>query len=283
MIHAGKLFDPAAVLVLAGVTIPTFTEDGYRIAFNVTKTLDQSPDRARCTIFGLGPEERAAIQAVFGEIGRAPMVVSAGYEGIVSTIFSGGVRHMDPSRRIGVDVVTYVQGDDAGDEIAEVNITLYGAEITVRQMVKVAIGAFAAAGHSVSEHPSVEQAIGLADPFISEQGWTTAHNGSVASLLDQAARIVGARWFIRSNQLYFSARNLPLEAIPTVIFRDYWLAEPSEDGLGLVRLPIFFEPQIEPGRPVVVEGITYRVEAAMHAGDTHSGPWSTSMMMRRVV
>jgi hypothetical protein len=283
VIQAGKIFNPSVVVNVAGVTVPNLNGEGLRIDFSVSRTLDQSPDRATCTVYNLARETRAAMQAVFGETGRARLVINAGYDGLTSIIFAGSIRSMDPSRQVGEEVLTTVTADDAGDALERVNVTLYGIDINVRQMVKVALAKLNAVGYPITEHTSVQQVIGLADPFLVNTGWSTAHSGSVADLLDEAARIIGARWFIRSDQLYFSARNLPLDALPTVIPPEYRLADISRDGLGLARLPIFFEARVEPGSPVVVDGISYRVEGTTLSGDTNSGPWENYMVMREML
>ena len=282
MITFGRMFKPVLVAILAGQVVP-FLEGGLRVAFTITKTLDKTPDVATCSFYNLAPERRIAAQTTFSELGRARLSIRAGYDGIAIDLFAGDIRRMQSTRRVGPDVITEVRADDGGDALADVNAQLYGADVKVRQMVDVALAFFAANGHPITKHPSVDIVIGAASPLITEKGWSTAHNGKATDLLDQAARLCEARWFVRGGFLHFAARNLPLDGPAVIVERTHWLSELDEDGSGLARLSVLMDPNIEPGRPVVVQGMPFRVEAATYAGDTESGPWSVAMAMRRVV
>lgn len=297
-----RLYKPGVVVTLAGQTatslgmIPGGVDP--RIVFRVKRTLTSTPDTAEVGIYGLAPERRTAMQALFGETGRSVLTIAAGFEGVTIPVFRGDVRKMRATDRDGGDFVTRAWADDAGDAIAEARIPAAlssTAGLTAQQMIDVALACFAAPqgtfpGAVIAPDASVGQAIATATPGATTTFYASVQVGKARDLLDEAARTLGVRWWIRDNQLFMARRGLPVgaPALASVLLPDHLLEEPSDDGSGLTRIVAMFDPNIQPGLQVnlvgrVAPGVTetFRAEACEYAGDVESSaPWSVTIDAR---
>ncbi len=302
MITFPRIYKPCCTVVLAGQTVQHLalpqvaTPQGPRITFSVERTMTSTPDTAKVAIYGLAPERRTAMAAVFHELGQSEIVLSVGYDGITVPLFRGDVRRMKANERVDADYAVLVEADEAGDALATVTVRSSTLGLTASQMIDVALlalaqgGAVAGAGvrpQIVVKHPSVDAALATAPSAAVV--YTSVSISKATDFLDEAARIAQARWFIRDGQLFFAKRRIPTDGLAVRLPRTHWLSEPSEDGRALMHLETFCDPNIAPGRLIALEGRTapgvleyFRAEACSYAGDTEaSTPWSVSVVLRR--
>jgi hypothetical protein len=286
VISFGRLFHPAVVVTLAGQTVQNLNNDGLRVAFNVRRSMTPTPDSCDVQIYNLAPERRTAIQSLFGELGRANLLVQCGYDGVVTRLFSGDVRKLDANMRNGADFVTQAVADDAGDAITDVLVQVSTAAATPEAMILAALAAMAREGHVVSKHPSVD--IALNNGPGGKIAYFLVHVGKASDLLTEAARCLSVRWWIRDGLLYMTKRGVPVDGLAVELPSSHWLSEPSDDGSGLASVTTLLDPNIVPGRQVVLRDRiapgsreVYRAEACDYQGDTDSGPWRVTVHMRR--
>lgn len=316
MLSFPRYFHPSVSVAIAGqsfgdVVSGTNTEaiGGYapRIAFRITRSMQPVPDTANIDIYGLAPERREAMTTVFQTAGRSGAQILAGYEGIQSVVFTGFVRSMRSGLGLADgDIVTRVIADDAGDVIrdAEIDLPPFALRaVNVSTMIQIALEAMnrkaieslplflAISSPTIVEHPSVQQVI-ASKSAIALIDFREDTAGSAASLLDKAARMLGCRWYIRDGQLFFAQLGLVNDpGIAVALPPEVWLAEPDDDGSGIIRVPVLFDPNLQPGRAVAIVGRLLpgvpepcRVEHVVHTGDNDSGtPWASMLTARRLI
>jgi hypothetical protein len=296
-----RLFDPAVRVRLAGVDVTSSSRHwsgartGLAVAFNVTKTMTSSPDSATVRIEGLGPDKRGVMRSIWSELGAATLEIWAGWDGAPTIqIFSGDVRDLVvPSRG---DAPVTATADDGGDAIAEALVSCSSLGLTAENMIDLALAAVERhelqhhpdRPRPIAKHPSVGAAV--ASSIAAPQLFRVVSVSKAAELLDEAARILGVRWWLREGLLYMAARGAPTDPVAVALPRTHWLDEPAEDKDGLLRIPALFSPLLVPGRQVTIQGRStpwssepYRCEAVDHAGDWGSDePWSSALVARRV-
>lgn len=316
MISFPRIFRPCVSVSFAGYPIPNLDGTGHRIAFRVSKALTAAPDTAEVRVFGLSYATRSAMAGVFAEIGFAPMTIESGYDLVLGSLFVGDIRRLDAPPYAHADVPIVATGDDSGDAIA--NAPLPPAipstlGFNAQNMIDAAILAFAqpvinpatglvsSPGTTIVPHPSVAAAVATANPAAVTTVYTFVNVGKARDLLDEAARLLGCRWWIRDKQLFMARRGLPVDGLAVELPSTHWLSEPAEEGEGVVRIATFLDPNLLPGRQVAIyrapaKALTklgapppgapefFRIEAGEYTGDTHGDqPWVADLTMRRIL
>jgi hypothetical protein len=287
-------------IVFTDLNLPPPAPRGPRMSFRVKRTLTNEPDEAEFLIYNLDERLETAAVSVFHELGKLPVTIQAGYESRVSMLFKGDLRDLKPGERSGADF--YMQGvaDDGGDAFSDLTVSLSSAGVSAEVMIQSAIAAFNKGDptrgilpYPLVAHSSVETAIEQVQPGARTQTFNHVHIGKVSELLDEAARILGVRWWIADGFLYMAKRGSVIDPLAVVLPDHTWLSRPKPAGNGLTRMSAFFDPMLIPGRIVqVVAGPskyalgvgaqTFRCEEVEVTGDTRgSEPWRANMLLRR--
>lgn len=306
MITFPRIFRPAVRVILAGQPVEAIglpLVPAPRVSFRVTRTMNSTPDSGTVAIYGLDLPRRAAMQAIWTELGAAQLRISSGYSGVAINLFDGDVRSLS-SKLEGSDYVTHATADDGGDAITDAAIPAQftsTAGVSAPTMIAIALSCINSPAAYVppaapplipiTPHPSVAAAIATMSPAALTLFYASVRVGKARDLLDEAARIVGARWFIRDSQLHMVKRKLPTDGLVIVLPRTHWLTEPAEDAGGTIKVATFLDPNLKPGRQVslvgrVAPGVPepYRIEAGEYTGDTHGGePFRADLVLRRIV
>lgn len=298
MITFPRFFKPTVGVRLKSLEQAPLVEipptDQLRIVFEVRKTIQQEPDTATLQIYGIDDITRKAWATYWSSTGRGLFDILAGYEFLSPILaFNYDIRSTTTRGREGQDWITTVAGDDGGDAIAEVGVNLPGGYLTAAQMVTIAIAMFAQAPAfdpslrpiTIVQHPSVAAAIGTSP--AAQTPFQIVKVSKATDLLDEAARLARARWYIRGGLLYFSQFGLPTDPVVYQIPQSHWLAEPSDEGKGLLKLSVVADPNIQPGGHVGVwdriAPYSYdlaRVEACTFKGDTDFGMFTLDLVLR---
>ena len=306
MITFPRIFRPAVRVILAGQPVESLglpLVPSARVSFRVSRTMTSTPDHAEVAIYGLDLPRRAAMQAIWTELGAANLRVSSGYSGVAINLFAGDVRSLS-STLDGADYVTRATADDGGDAITDAAIPpqyTSTAGTSAPSMITIALACINSPAAYVppaapplipiTPHPSVAAAIATMNPAALTLFYTSVRIGKARDLLDEAARIIGCRWFIRDSQLYFAKRKLPTDGLAILLPRTHWLSEPAEDAGGTIKVATFLDPNLVPGRQCVLVGRVapgvpepYRIEAGEYTGDTHGGaPFRADLVLRRII
>lgn len=312
MISFEKYFDPVVTVSMAGQTFGSVPGlDAPRVSFRITRSIEPVPDTAEIAVYNLAPERRAAMSTVFSAAGRSGVALTAGYGTVQAPVFFGFARSMRSGLGLADgDVVLRVTADDAGDVVrdARLNLPPFALRVlTPAQMIDIAVAAlnemlsielalFTATPSPfppIVKHPSVDAAI-LALGALAAIDFREASGGEAASafgLLDKAARMLRCRWWIRDGMLMMSRLGLVNDpGIAVVLPPETWLAEPDDDGSGIIRAPVLFDYNLAPGRAVSfvsrqLPGVPEpcRVEYVQHTGDNYGdSPWASTITARRL-
>jgi len=299
-----RLFHPGCVALLGGFPVPSLGIPGTlwpRVAFRLRRSMTQTPDSLTLAIYGLAPEQRLAIQAAWTELGKARVGLSCGYDGAMQSLFLGDARSITASSFEPPEFVTRAVADDGGDALADAVFSGSTIGIDAKTMIDVALralnlprGPVSAGGPAtpIVAHPSVAATLAATPTQATVLFYGSVTVGKASDLLTEAARLLGARWWIRDGLLHMAKFGIPIDpGIAVLLPRTHWLAEPVEDGAGSIRVSTFLDPQIVPGRQVQLIGRTsiasvepFRVEVAEYTGDTDSAnPFSVTFDARRIV
>jgi hypothetical protein len=292
-----RYYKPAVTVRLgADQFIRNDGNDGLRITFRVSRTLGVTPDSAQVVIYNLSAANRSKILRGFSDLGQKKIAIAAGYDGVIMDLFSGDIRSLKSAIRRGADIATDIVADDAGDLFSDVPLnSISSAGRTPGEMIDLALRAFRLFGDAITKHTSVDAVVNA--HIEARSLFSSVPIGKATDLINEAARILQARWWIRDSQLFFASRFAPTSGKAVVLDSTRMLSEPAEDGEGLTWINAFMDPNIIPGEQVQLRervtlsngqsvqklsGSFYRVEATQHAGDTHSGPWSVAAALRRL-
>lgn len=284
---ANRLFLRDAELVVGTKAASANTVPGdarvirNRVKFTVDKSSEENANKATIAIYNLTQDTRN-----FLEKSNNFVILRAGYEGNISTIFTGDIVKGKHDRN-GPDLVTTLECGDGEFALRDaiVNIGLGpGAKNT--QIINAAVGAIT----------SIAVAKGFVDSIPSvtyNQGFT--YSGPAKKLLKDQLKAVGMEFHIQDGEL-----NI---LFPTKT--DQQLAVEITQETGLVGFPTktpegvdftsLLNTAIRPGRAVKIEskqfqgafgsqsgvasnslihsGSVVRVRRVVHDGDTDEGTW----------
>ena len=189
------------VQVIIGKAGSGLLVENLRVQFEVSKTIESAPNVAIIKIFNLHPDNEAKIKNEYDEV-----LLNAGYEGAMSQIFSGNIKHVYRYRDKN-DYITEIEAGDGDKDFrnAVMNETL-AAGTTNMQLVERAVGTFKGVGGTTLGHVQINDRERLRGKVIS---------GNTRDVLRDVARESGANWSIQDGQLVIVNANdvLPGEAI----------------------------------------------------------------------
>lgn len=275
--------DPTEVQTLAGVLDPTtidnFNGTGIRVRFRVRKTITSSPNTADIDIFNMDQSRIADAVTTVATTGRSPITIYVGYDNTVSRIFSGDIKRLD-SRLIQLpDIITRMSADDSGDEIDDAHLALSAPFASVDQLLNIALKAFETLGKK-KKIKLAQSTLEIIKTFKSkDKGFPLAHVGKTSEIIDEAARLLEARWWIDDGELHMSKLGRVVDGMAVVLDKDRLFSDIAQDRNGFVRFRTFCDPNIIPGRQIQIDSSVYRVHMVEYTGDTFGGsPWTADVV-----
>lgn len=236
--------------------------EGLRIAFEIEKNSESSPNPARIQIYNLSPKRRAELE----EPDQA-LLLEAGYEGATAQLFTGNIVRVRTERR-GPDLVTTIEAGDAETALRSAHVEKTYAPFTpASRVVSDLAGSLGVSLGSVAA---------LAAQVF--QGGLSL-SGLVSDNLDQMTRSLGAEWHVTDGELNVLPPKVPTLEAPVLISPKTGLVgwpSKGKDGAG-VEFSSLLNPDIKPGRAVVLESEalsgSFKVRRVRFSGDTHGGNW----------
>lgn len=256
-----------------------------RCSFQVKKPGSSKPNTAELRINNLAPDTRARLS----EAGKgAPLIIQAGYQGTVGTIFSGQVRTVDHIRK-GVDWETTIKSGDGERAYAFATVSeSFRAGTPARVVVSKLI-------ESLGLDPGRSQQVLAELTAAYVHGY--AANGRSADLLDEILDGLGYEWSIQDGRVEVLRQGQSTLEEVVHLSPESGLLDSPEHGAGdetvqgqgllrkfsVVKLKALIQPRVKPRCRISVEseGLTgtLRVLALEHAGDTAGGEgsWATTI------
>jgi hypothetical protein len=202
--------------------------ENLRIHFEVTKSIEPTPNPGTIKIYNLNPTHEQQIRNEFTDI-----ILNAGYKGNTKLIFRGTIRHVfsypEPPDRI-----TEIEcGDgDLDYRKAYMNITLKSGS-TDADLIAAALGSFSKVTSGVTQVSK--------QPYIRGRSFS----GSTRDILHFCAKDNNADWSIQDERLYLIPVNnvLPGQAI-VVNSETGMLSTPTINSSKGIEVKCLLNPQI---------------------------------------
>lgn len=248
--------------------------ENLRVVFSVEKNLTSKPNPATIDIYNLAERSRAAVE-------QRPLHVTleAGHDGQYARLFAGDLRR-GRSERDGVDWVTHLElgeGDRAHNH-ARVSRS-FKAGIDKKAVLRELAGAM-----GLKIPSNVEDAKELLDRFQSG----VSVEGLSSRQMDRLAKSAGFEWSVQDGTLVMLRPSDVRQGEAFVVSQDTGMlgspvfgSPPTKGGPAPLTVRMLLAAQVAVGGLIQVESIAhrglFRVERALHTGDTHGDPWDTEM------
>jgi hypothetical protein len=198
-----------------------------RISFEITKTVDSTPNIAQVKIYNLSPDHEAQVRTQYEDI-----LINAGYRGAMRLIFRGTIKHAFHYRDK-CDQITQIEAADGEKDYrqATMNLTL-AAGTTPAQLVSQAaatMGSTTVGYIGISGQPRIRGRV---------------YSGMTRDVLSHVARTNDALWSIQDGALQIvpAGATLPNQAV-VVNSATGMLKAPEINDKG-IRVTCLLNPQI---------------------------------------
>jgi hypothetical protein len=277
-----KLYRQVSVTVAKATTADfvTTTEEveikDLRVSFDVEKQKGSEPDTCSIRIYNLAERSRALFQAK-----PLKVTLDAGYDGALERVFSGDMTWAQSVLR-GVDWVTEVQVGDGARAHRHARVTRsFEGGTNLRTALSYAANAMGMA---------LPSNIAGAPELTTQYATGVSLNGLASAELSRLLRPFGWRWKTQDGRLVILRPNESRTGEPVLI-----QGPPDGSMIGtpefgpparpkakpVLRVTTLLEPSICAGARIKLESRsiqgTYRVERALHSGDTHGPNWQTTV------
>jgi hypothetical protein len=256
--------------------------EGFRVAFDITKSLTPQPNPIAVSIWNLKETNRQRIDRTTDRV-----ILRAGYKEDVGALVLAIGDIVDVIHRIEeADVVTEILAGD-GSRTMRTNkqsITFRAGKSAKAILAEVA----STAGIALRDVTSLVDA-DFANGF--------AESGPFSEIMDKLAGKLNAEWSIQNGEVQVTALDTPTNEVALALSPNTGLIGSPErrTDQGTPRSPTqkdgwilrsLLQPTLEPGARVVVESSTvsgtFRVKELQHVGDTHADDWTTTMAVEGI-
>lgn len=257
------LFDRRCIL-----TIDTLQITGLATKFKVKKDLKGKPNTAEISVSNLSRD----YQDTIAQAKVVTVQLEAGYKDNTSVIFLGDLRS-GYTKREGLDNVTTVSSGDGekAHRTARVSVS-HKRGATNADILRSLAGALGVGEGNLSSAISALTASGVGDLFT----LGTVLSGSASTEMTRVCRSVGLTWSIQNGALQLL--QISKATADSAILLDSTnglIDSPSIDSKGVMKCKCLIQPDIFPGRLLVLVGKylqgQFRIESTEHTGDTSTG------------
>ncbi len=200
----------------------------------------------------------------------AAIQLDAGYADGRGTIFLGRASSVT-SEHSGTDWVTTFKCGDGEKEMRSKRIS---KPVTKGTSVEVTVNDIAAA-MGIREGNIAEVMASIGNPSFSR---SSVLHGNAAREMTTICRSQGLSWSVQNGVLQLLRIGQPTSGAAILCNRDHGMVgSASIDAKGVMSVVMLIQPEIEPGRIIVVESEQvkgqFRIENVDYDGDTHSKNW----------
>lgn len=262
----------------ASLILGTQLYEGMRLSFEVMKTAKPEPNTLELEVSNLNRQTRAAVQK------GTRVILNAGYQGTLATLFIGQVRRV-VTKREGPTILTKLTCGDGDTAYAGAAATVGLAKgTTLDQAVLKMAGAMGVDGASAAAR--LRQADVSAQVRSFPRGYSAS--GKASTELQKLVERAGLSWSFQDGQLQVLGPREVLPGQAVLLREDTGLLESPEPndakehkGPPTTTLKSLLQPSIRPGTALQVEAEfvkgLFRAETVKHTGDTHGEEWLTTV------
>ena len=277
-----ELFLRQAALLVSTKTGNSELMENFRIAFQIEKTSESTPNPAKIVVFNLSKDK----QAFFEQKGLTA-ILRAGYKGltnpIIKNLFVGDIKTAKTLKK-GTEFVTEIEAGDAEDIIVKsyINKSFSGSrfaegKITNRDMVKELIKAMGLVPNS-SKEKEIDKKLEAVSQTKPEHGITMS--GPAKFFLDTILEKEGLEWSIQDGEVQITDPSKSANTLDAVVLsKDTGLLDVSKEEDGRINFKALLNPDISPTTTVEIRSAVmdingfFKVRRVEYSGDTCEGEW----------
>lgn len=265
------------VLIL---TVGTLEIVALRVTFEVEKDLSGKPNKARFDVYGLNEPHRRQLESA----AKVPVQCEAGYIDGTSVIFLGNLRAGASYRDAG-SWVTQLSAGDGAEEVktARANVSISPGATTDEVLRQVAERLGVKLGNLKDTFALIKKDF-RAGGNLFPNG--TVITGSAAREMTAICRSLGLDWTIHNGELQIQERGKTLGSEAIFLSKKTgMIGSPELDAKGVLRIDCLMQPDVFPGRLLVVEADRvkgqFRIEKTTHRGDNFGGDWTIAIEAKK--
>ena len=256
-----QLFNRIGFLVVEGQKFNT------RIQFDVEKNLETSANKSKVTVYNLNQTSRTFVS----EPGKL-MWIEAGYVGNTSIIFTGRIAENGVTiAKNGADIVTAIESGDGETELQTPIQISMGNNASVLQVIEAStkITGLATGVIEGIKNRKFEKGFCFSGTFKELLELVKKDSDAEASVQDGALQIIAQAADTGEDAVLLTPQT-GMIGVPTKEKKNF-------------KVTSLLNPRIQPGRLVKVESQFanidgfFKVTKVVHNGDTHEGPWTSSI------
>lgn len=248
------------------------------VKFAVKKNLKPEPNTCDLQIWNLNPDHRNALS----QVDTAPVMIEAGYASGTSIIFLGDLR-TGGNAKTSTDWITTISsgGSEKKHRKKRVNISVK-RQSTADSVLKQVAAALGVGEGNISKAVS-QLKVGNIGNMFSEG---TVISGNAAREMYNICRSVGLTYSVQDGKLQLLPLKTALDGEALNITSNTgMIGSPTVDNKGLVKVRILIQPDVFPGRKLVLDSFRiegqYRIETTHHVGDTAGKDWYIDIEAKR--
>jgi hypothetical protein len=287
------LFGRRCTVQVGSLLIQAGTGTGLDLSFTVKRgvkvTAGQTkpqPNTCELTLVNLSPTHRKQLETSTTTSGSktvVPVVISAGYQGRQTQIFSGELRAAT-TQTDGPKVTTTLTTGDGDQALAQKRLTIHlGPGANAKQGIQTILTGLGIGQGNLNQAIDLLQSQPLAAQLFS-LGVTL--KGQAAELMTDFCRSSGLDWSIQNGALQLTQLGQPVAGQAILIDSDHGLiGSPSVDTTGLLSLKTEMIPNMFPGTKLSMNALQvtggFRVLNVETKGDTFGNDWGHAIEAQR--
>jgi hypothetical protein len=252
---------------------------GIRFAFNLTRDLDQEPNKGQVKIWNPSALTRLRVESRLADPTADLIVaVEAGYVDASAQVFRGDVTTVDIKRE-GPDWVLTIGLGDGASAWSKVRINeSFAPGVSPTEVMDRAVDVFGDLIGNAKEKIKAGDLSGAVSTITSG----TTLSGPAAKELGALLNSYGYEWSFQNGVMQVIEKGKPAQQGTSAILlttRTGMVGTPEKLENGRVRATSLLNPEYEPGRLVEIRSVTndtqgvYRAESVNIVGDTHGAEW----------
>jgi len=233
-----------------------------RVRFRCVKTRESKPNEMEVEIYNLSDQTRSELEQQ-----NASIVLSAGYEESIETIFTGNIKKVVQSQE-GPDIISKLEVADGGNAFRNARIQKgFPPGVKTRQAIEELIQSMGLSRGSIEGVPNSQYANGL------------SLSGLARDRLDDLCRKNNLQWSIQNGSVQIVPNGGNTLDAPNIISPDTGLiGSPNKTKKG-VEFKTLLQPKLIPGRRIQLKSRfisgNFKLGRVTHNGDSQSGDFLT--------
>lgn len=252
--------------------------DGFRVAFDIKKTLPSTKNTMQLSIYNLNETSRNKLDKK-----DLTVILKAGYDGMTELIFKGDVT-LSTHVRTGNDIISKLNVVDGNVVLRDTKISeSFGPGITVKQIFTTLADALGVPIKEIPAQISGQNANGF------------SMSGRVKDVIDSLSKSFGFDWSIQDGELQVTDQDSTTRDREVLLTPDTgllgipekWVSDDSKLSdddtakiLG-VKVKSLLNPKLRAGGAVRVTSRfisgDYKIINVNHIGDTHENNWFSTI------